>query len=107
MIDVGVAYATPLEQVWQDVTVPEGATIMEAIEASGLLNRFPEINLKEQKVGIFGVIRELSEIVQNGERVEIYRPITVDPEILERKKYKLRPMATVIVKGDPQNSFRK
>lgn len=100
MIKVGVAYATSTEQVWHDVNVPEGATVMEAIKISGILNEFPEINLKDQKVGIFGKITQLNMVIKGGDRVEIYRPITVDPQNLERKKYKLRKMETVIEKAN-------
>jgi len=99
MIQVGVAYATSIHQVWHYVDMPLGATAIEAIKASGILNQFPEINLETQKIGIFGNIIEPDYLVQAGDRVEIYRPITVDPEKLERKKYRMRKIDPIIEKS--------
>lgn len=98
MIQVGVAYATSEEQAWLDINVFEGATIKEAIELSGILKRFPEINLNRQKVGIFGEIKSLDSKVEDGDRVEIYRPIKIDPEHVEHHKYKLRRITPVVEK---------
>lgn len=83
-MNVGVAYAKAARQVWVKIDVPEGATVMDAIEQSGILKQFPEINLEEQKVGIFGRVSKLDKPLAEGDRVEIYRPITADPEMLER-----------------------
>lgn len=82
---VGVAYAKAAQQVWTNVEVPEGATIRDAIAASGILNKFPEIDLETQKVGIFGKLSDIDSKVDEGDRVEIYRPITADPETVERR----------------------
>lgn len=96
MIAIGVAYATSKEQAWLDINVLQGASIQEAIELSGILKKFPEIDLKSQKVGIYGEIKELATIVEEGDRVEIYRPIKIDPETVEHHKYKLRKIVPVI-----------
>ena len=56
----------------------------QAIENSGLLQQFPEIDLETQKVGIFGKLTKLDAKLQEGSRIEIYRPITADPELAER-----------------------
>ncbi|ULB11537.1 RnfH family protein [Cereibacter azotoformans] len=82
---VGVAYAKPTVQVWKHVDVPEGATARDAIESSGLLAQFPEIDLAVNKVGIFGAICPLDRTVKEGDRVEIYRPIHPEAELLEKK----------------------
>lgn len=82
---VGVAYAKAAQQVWTNVEVPKGATIRDAIAASGILNKFPEIDLETQKVGIFGKLSDIDSVVDDGDRVEIYRPITADPETVERR----------------------
>lgn len=82
---VGVAYALPNKQVWLKIEVPEECTVKEAIEHSGLLKQFPEIDLTKQKVGIFGKIAKLDAKVEENSRVEIYRPITVDPSTVERR----------------------
>ncbi len=84
-MNVGVAYANKLKQVWLKLEVPDGASVQEAIEHSGILKQFPEIDLEEQKVGIFGKVTKLSTTVKEGDRVEIYRPITADPELVERR----------------------
>jgi hypothetical protein len=66
--------------------VPEHSTVEEAINLSGVLKLYPEINLATQKVGIFGKIASLSTPVQDGDRVEIYRPITADPQQVQRRR---------------------
>lgn len=84
-MNVGVAYADKFKQVWLKLDVPEGATVKEAIEKSGLLAQFPEIDLENQKVGIFGKLTKLDAKLEEGTRIEIYRPITADPESVERR----------------------
>ena len=82
---IGVAYADKFKQTWLKLDVPEGSTVQEAIERSGLLTQFPEIDLTKNKVGIFGRIVKLETPLADGNRVEIYRPITADPETVERR----------------------
>jgi putative ubiquitin-RnfH superfamily antitoxin RatB of RatAB toxin-antitoxin module len=65
--------------------MPDGCTIEEAIHRSGVLNQFPDIDLKTPKVGIFGRIAKLNKVLEEGDRVEIYRPITADPDQVERR----------------------
>ena len=82
---VSIAYASPTRQAWFSVEVPDGATIGDAIERSGVLQQFPEINLEQQKVGIFGKLAKLDAALTDGDRVEIYRPITCDPKTVPRR----------------------
>ncbi|MBN2905380.1 MAG: RnfH family protein [Rhodobacteraceae bacterium] len=82
---VSVAFAKPTAQVWKNIDVPEGTTVRGAIEHSGLLGQFPEIDLEINKVGIFGSLAKLDKPVKEGDRVEIYRPIHPDAELLEKK----------------------
>jgi len=82
---IGIAYASPKRQVWFDVEIPDGATIQDAINRSGVLKQFPEINLEQQKVGVFGKVSKLDAVLNDGDRVEIYRPITCDPKTVPRK----------------------
>ena len=84
-MNVGIAYARPTAQIWRNLEVPEGATVREVIEASGLLGEFPELDLAVNKVGIFGAIAKLEKPVKEGDRVEIYRPIHPDAELLKKK----------------------
>ena len=84
-MNVGIAYADKFKQTWLKLEVPDGSTIKEALEFSGLLRQFPDIDLENQAVGIFGKISKLDTKVADGDRVEIYRPITADPETVERR----------------------
>ncbi|WP_313575532.1 RnfH family protein, partial [Pseudescherichia sp.] len=74
-IRVEVAYALPEKQYLQRVTLSEGATVEEAINASGLLELRSDIDLAKNKVGIFSRPVKLADAVQDGDRVEIYRPL--------------------------------
>ncbi|MDP2759551.1 MAG: RnfH family protein [Sideroxyarcus sp.] len=82
---IGIAYALPQRQAWFDVEIPDGATIKDAIERSGILGQFREIDLEKQKVGIYGKVSKLDAVLTDGDRVEIYRPITCDPKAVPRK----------------------
>ncbi|PVV23475.1 MAG: RnfH family protein [gamma proteobacterium symbiont of Ctena orbiculata] len=84
-MNVGVAYADKFKQVWLKLEVPDDSTVRQAIQHSGLLNQFPEIDLEKQKVGIFGKITKLEARLEEGSRIEIYRVITADPELVERR----------------------
>ena len=83
---VAVAYATPRRQEVMEVTARPGATIEQVIRASGILERFPEIDLSRQRVGIFGEFVLLEDPVHDGDRIEIYRPLLVDPKETRRKR---------------------
>ncbi|MDY6942236.1 MAG: RnfH family protein [Pseudomonadota bacterium] len=84
-MNIGVAYADKFNQVWLKLDVPDGSTVRDAIEKSGMLRQFPEIDLSRQKVGIFGKLAKLDAVLEEGMRVEIYRAITADPETVERR----------------------
>ena len=87
-ITVEVAYALPEKQLILTVELPEGQTVEEAIRASGILKRFDSIDLKKNKVGIFGKSIKLDYIMQDKDRVEVYRPITCDPKEVRRQRAK-------------------
>jgi putative ubiquitin-RnfH superfamily antitoxin RatB of RatAB toxin-antitoxin module len=87
-MNIGVCYAEADRQLWMRLEVPEGMSVGDAIERSGVLRRFPEIDLGKQKVGIFGKLVKLDSKVQDGDRIEIYRPITADPKTVKRRKIK-------------------
>lgn len=82
---VGVAYADNGQQLWLQLDVPEGATVQEAIERSGVLAAQPGIDLGRQKVGIFGKVVALDAPLAAGDRVEIYRAIVCDPTEVPRR----------------------
>ena len=85
-IKVEVAYALPEEQVIIPLEVEVGATVRQAIERSGILQRFMEIDLNENKVGIFGKLTKLDNVLRAHDRVEIYRPLIADPKEVRRAR---------------------
>lgn len=82
---VGVAYAESNQHIWLTVELAEDGTVQDAIDQSGVLDQFPHIDLSRQKVGIFGKVTSLDAKVSEGDRVEIYRAITADPEKVPRR----------------------
>ncbi|MBC1187146.1 MULTISPECIES: RnfH family protein [Kluyvera] len=85
-IAVEVAYALPQKQYLQRVTLDEGATVEQAIQASGLLTLRDDIDLTKNKVGIYSRPVKLDDVVHDGDRVEIYRPLIADPKELRRQR---------------------
>ncbi|GHD95152.1 MULTISPECIES: RnfH family protein [Pseudocitrobacter] len=83
---VEVAYALPQKQYLQRVTLEEGATVEQAILASGILALRDDIDLAKNKVGIYSRPVKLQDVVQDGDRVEIYRPLIADPKELRRQR---------------------
>ena len=86
LIDVEVAYATPEQQMIVALKMPEGTTVEQAINVSGLLDRFPEIDAADIKVGIFGNVCKLDQQLRKDDRVEIYRPLIHDPKEARRQR---------------------
>lgn len=85
-INVEVIYALPSEQLLLKLQVPQGCTVQDAIRQSGLLDRYPDIDLEKNKVGIFGKLSRLDAAVREKDRVEIYRPLIADPKEIRRKR---------------------
>jgi len=85
-ITVEVVYALPEKQYLRSVTLEEGATVEQAIKASGLLSLRKDIDLANNKVGIFSRPVKLGDAVQDGDRVEIYRPLIADPKQMRRQR---------------------
>jgi putative ubiquitin-RnfH superfamily antitoxin RatB of RatAB toxin-antitoxin module len=86
VIEIEVVYAAVDRQVLRSVSVNEGATVRAAVLASGIGSEFPELNLAECPLGIFGkvVADPDSRVIQEGERIEIYRPLLADPKEVRR-----------------------
>ncbi|HHR5902674.1 TPA: RnfH family protein [Providencia alcalifaciens] len=85
-INIEVTYALPEKQFLLSVKVAEGTTIEDAIIASGILALHSDIDLKKNKVGIYSRPAKLGDVVQEGDRIEIYRPLIADPKELRRKR---------------------
>jgi hypothetical protein len=85
-IRVEVAYGRLDEQVILELDAEPGITAQEAVERSGILQRFPEIDLSKNKIGIFGKAARLDVRLNQGDRVEIYRPLIADPKEQRKKR---------------------
>jgi putative ubiquitin-RnfH superfamily antitoxin RatB of RatAB toxin-antitoxin module len=85
-IQVEVAYAKLDEQVIIPLDVDAGTTLEQAIQQSGILELYPEIDLTKNKTGIFGKIAKADTELREKDRVEIYRPLIADPKESRRKR---------------------
>lgn len=85
-VTVEVVYALPDRQTLLTLTVPAGATVREALVLSGLPAIYPEIDSARNRIGIFGKRVPPDTRLNNGDRVEIYRPLTVDPKEARRRR---------------------
>lgn len=85
-MNVGICYAEVERQFWVRIDVPEGSSVEEVIKLSGVLGEFPAIDLGASRVGIFGKFTKLDVVVKEGDRIEIYRPITADPKQVKRRR---------------------
>lgn len=83
---VEVVYARPGRQAVAHVKVREGANAREAIEQSGLLSEFPEIDLARNKLGIWNKLAKPDAVLRDKDRVEIYRPLIADPKEVRRQR---------------------
>lgn len=85
-LQISVCYATAQQEWIRQMMVPPGFTIGEAIEQSGVLQDFPEINLTTQPVGIYAKKKTLDTVLREKDRIEIYRPLVADPKDSRRKR---------------------
>ncbi len=85
-IHIEVTYAKAERQNLIHLKLPEGSTIQQAIEASGLLQRYPDIDLTKAKVGIYGKLSRLDTQLRERDRVEIYRPLIADPKEVRKQR---------------------
>jgi putative ubiquitin-RnfH superfamily antitoxin RatB of RatAB toxin-antitoxin module len=85
-ITVEVVYALRDRQELVTLTLPAGAVVREAVERSGLMDKFPEINLGRNKLGIFGKLVKPDTMLRDYDRVEIYRPLIADPKEVRKRR---------------------
>ena len=83
---IEIAYALPEEQVIISIKVPTIFNVQQAIEKSGIQKKFPSIDLSKNKVGIFGKKTTLNHLLKDRDRIEIYRPLILDPKEMRRKR---------------------
>lgn len=85
-IQIEVTYARPERQEVIRLKLPAGCTIQQAVEASGLLQKYPEIELAKTKVGIYGKLARLDAVLREQDRVELYRPLIADPKEVRKQR---------------------
>lgn len=85
-LSIEIAYALPQRQELVHLQLAAGSTVQQAIEASGLMQKYSEIDLRKNKVGVFGKLTKLDALLHNRDRVEIYRPLVADPKEVRRKR---------------------
>ena len=91
MLRVEIVYALRDRQVLLALEVEGGTTARQAVERSGILQRFPEIDLVRAGLGIFGRVVSPDTPLRDGDRVEIYRPLIADPKNARRERAQRAP----------------
>lgn len=81
---IEIIYALPGEQFLFALRMEPGSTVEQAIVQSGILDRYPDIDLAHQKVGVFSRRVELADALKDGDRIEIYRALTIEPKEARR-----------------------
>jgi putative ubiquitin-RnfH superfamily antitoxin RatB of RatAB toxin-antitoxin module len=85
-IKIEVVYALPHEQLLLKLDVPQSSTLADAVRLSGLLEKYPEIDLEKGKFGLYGKLSKTDTVLREKDRVEIYRPLLADPKEVRRKR---------------------
>ena len=85
---IQIAYINSDTEYLEDINASQDISVREALTQSGVLEKFPEISLELNKVGVFGEIVELGHVLSEGDRVEIYRPLSMDPMEARRLRAK-------------------
>ena len=85
-LNVEVVYARRERQELVRVQLPEGATVRQAVEASGVLEKHPELGLAQNKLGIFSKLSKPETVLRDRDRVEIYRPLIADPKEVRKQR---------------------
>jgi putative ubiquitin-RnfH superfamily antitoxin RatB of RatAB toxin-antitoxin module len=86
VVDIEVCYALPETQTLIHLSVPAGTTLRDAIRASGIRDAHPTMDPDTQRIGVFGKLRDPADKVSDGDRVEIYRPLRVDPKVARQRR---------------------
>ncbi len=86
LINVEVLYALPQRQDLIRLKLPADSTLQQAVEASGLLQKYPEIDLTKNKLGIYAKLCKAETSLRDRDRIEIYRPLIADPKEIRRQR---------------------
>jgi hypothetical protein len=88
-IRVSIVYSPGARQVFEEMLdLQDGATVRQAVQASGLLTAFPELDLRHAMVGVWGRKASASQVLRERDRIEIYRPLQVDPKVARRERFR-------------------
>ena len=85
-IDIVIVYALLDRQELVALRMPTGSTAGQAVRASGLLQKYPDIDLEHNKLGVFGKLVGIDAPLRAGDRVAIYRPLIADPKEIRRQR---------------------
>ena len=85
-IEIEIIYAYPTKYFLKKFTVEQGTSVQSAILQSGILQQYPDIDLRENKIGVFSRPVKLTDTLYQGDRVEIYRPLLADPKEIRRQR---------------------
>ena len=86
MLEIEIVYGLADRQVLKSMTVIEGTTVREAALQSSLEVEFPELDLQQAPLGIFGKVVKSETVLRDGDRIEVYRPLLIDPKEARRKR---------------------
>lgn len=87
---VSIVYALPEQQIMRDLELPDGVTVEIALRQSGLFQEYPDIGNAETAVGVYGCVVPRHTVLREGDRVEIYRALLVEPKAGRRKRARKR-----------------
>ena len=85
-MNIEVVYALPEKAELVRLSMPEGSTVLQAVEASGLLAKHPEIDVRKNKFGIYAKLAKADSVLRDRDRVEIYRPLIADPKEVRKQR---------------------
>ncbi len=85
-IHIEVTYALSSRQEVVALTLPAGSTLQQALEASRLAEKYPEIDLAKGKFGIYSKLARPDTVLRDRDRVEIYRPLIADPKEVRKQR---------------------
>jgi putative ubiquitin-RnfH superfamily antitoxin RatB of RatAB toxin-antitoxin module len=83
---VEVVYALPHKTELVHLDLPEGSTVLQAVEASGLLAKYPDIDVRKNKFGIYAKLAKADAVLRDRDRIEIYRPLIADPKEVRKQR---------------------
>ena len=88
-IRVSIIYSNGPRHTYEEwVTLHDGASLLQALQASGVLREFPEIDLSQARVGVWSHKVDLRQLLRENDRIEIYRSLTVDPKVARRERFR-------------------